>query len=251
MSATLEITCPKCGKDFKVPAEFAGKTIRCKNCQTAFQVPPAGGGPARPVAARPAGAKPAAPVAARPAAPVAAKPPAADAPIPFKADDPPPENKSRDVDDDDETNPYGVIKESDVPRCPFCAKELDPPDAKICLNCGFSLLGRRRHETKQVYETSGGDYFMHWLPGIGAAIFILILIAFDTTLWIKANEWLGPILETGDKDTLTNLPKYYVKPWCCPLWVTIFFTVIVLKAGRVVVRRLITNWKPEEMKKVE
>ena len=30
MAATLDISCPHCAKAFKVPAELAGKTIRCK-----------------------------------------------------------------------------------------------------------------------------------------------------------------------------------------------------------------------------
>jgi len=39
---------------------------------------------------------------------------------------------------------YGVTETSLAPRCPHCAYELDPPDAKICLHCGYHMTKRRR-----------------------------------------------------------------------------------------------------------
>ena len=71
MAATLDISCPHCAKAFKVPAELAGKTIRCKGCQQTF---PVGGAKA----GKPATAKPAKPAKAAPPADV----------IPFKDDEP-------------------------------------------------------------------------------------------------------------------------------------------------------------------
>lgn len=47
MSATLHVTCPKCGKSGEVPNQFAGKDIHCKKCDARFIVP--GPGEARPV----------------------------------------------------------------------------------------------------------------------------------------------------------------------------------------------------------
>ena len=173
MSATLETTCPNCGKNLKVPAQFAGKMIRCKQCETTFEVPSPGA--AKPATAKPATAKPA---TAKPAPPRATDP---NAPIKFQ-DDPSVaetgDKSAHPAHEEENANPYGVTKDdSDVPRCPFCALELDPPDTKICLSCGYDLLERRRHGSKKVYETTAGDYFKHWLPAIAWIVVILILIS--------------------------------------------------------------------------
>lgn len=254
MAAQLEITCPNCRKQFKVPAEFVGKLIRCKDCQTAFEVSAnPSGGPARPAAAKPAAAKPAAPAAAKPAkpaAPVAAKPAEAkpaDAPIPFKEDPPPAPKKAAD-DDDEDANPYGVIKESDVPRCPFCAKELDPPDTKICLNCGYDLLQRRRHESKKVYETTKGDYTMHLLPGILCAIAAVVILVVAILASVNMRGWMtGSFLDSDEKNPITGQTIFYVGPLCFNIWIWVISIWLIFLTGRFAVRRLILNWKPAEV----
>jgi predicted Zn finger-like uncharacterized protein len=35
----IEVTCPGCGKDYRVKDERAGLKIRCKECQSTIQVP--------------------------------------------------------------------------------------------------------------------------------------------------------------------------------------------------------------------
>jgi hypothetical protein len=239
MAAPLEITCPNCRKEIKVPAEFAGKTIRCTNCQAAFRVP-GGPAPAKPAPARPAG--PAKPVAAKPANPAA--------PIPF-ADEPP--KKKPFADDEEHTeagkaaNPYGVVKESDAARCPFCAKELDPPDAKVCLHCGYDLLERKRHVVKKVYQPTAGEYFMHWLPGLLAVGSILTCAGVNTWFWMSAKTLLD-FLQKDEKNPITGQPEWYVQWWCCPMWVSIFSAFFAWRIGKFAVRRLIVNWRPEEQK---
>jgi hypothetical protein len=233
MSATLDVNCPKCKKAFKVPAEFVGRTIRCKSCQTPFEVTaPAGPKAAKPV--KPASAKPAPPPPA----------PAANAPIPFKKDD----DEEEDFVPGQSANPYGVQKDDlDVPRCPFCAKELDPPDTQICLNCGYDMLARKRHGSKKTYALTTGDYIKHWLPGILCLCLIMCLITWDIGCWMKQTEVAkGMWLDTDEKNPITGQPMWYVKPWCCPLWTTLVFIYIIWRAGKVVIRRLIVQWKPEE-----
>ena len=79
-----------------------------------------------------------------------------------------------------------VDPNEDIPRCPFCAVELDPPDTKICLNCGYDLTSRKRHRTVKTYALTGGDYFKWWLPAIIWA-FVLINCAWPIVL-NAANE---------------------------------------------------------------
>ncbi len=238
MSAPLAITCPNCQKQLKVPAEFAGKLIKCKNCQTPFEVPdpsaPRAARPAKPAAAKPAAAKPA---AAKPAKP-------ADDVLGF-AEEPKPAKH-----EEENANPYGVIKESDAPRCPFCAKELDPPDTKICMHCGYDLLDRRRHESRKVYETTGGDYFMHWLPGIVLLIFVIGLTTLNVICWLNMYSWLeDSFLEQEEKNPITLEKEYYVKPWCFSLWISIFSAFMIFYSVRFIIRRLIINWRPPEVVK--
>src|SRR5262245_2277416 len=114
MPATLDVSCPNCGKALKVPAEFEGKKIKCKDCETVFPVKAA----ARPAKAVPA-AKPVAKPAAKPAK-AAAPPPAAPA-APEKPKSPFLDEEEEDVGPGKAPKPMGVVQESDTPRCPHCA----------------------------------------------------------------------------------------------------------------------------------
>lgn len=255
MAATLDVACPHCEKQLRVPAELAGKVIRCKNCQGMFEVPSESGtgrpvkdkpAPAKPVAAKPAKAKPAAaakPVAAKPAKAVSET-------IPLKDEEPPPPpTPSRKyVDDDDDENPYGVTKDDlDVPRCPFCAIELDPPDTKICLNCGYDLLARRRHETKKVYENTFGDYAKHLGPGIACVLVIVALVTLNVICFLNMRDWLtGSMLDSGEKNKLTEETEFYLPPYCFNLWIGIFSAAISYACGKFAIKRLIFDWRPRE-----
>ncbi|HUR53321.1 MAG TPA: hypothetical protein VMZ71_04285, partial [Gemmataceae bacterium] len=53
MPTMLDIACPNCKKVIKVPAEFVGKKVKCKNCEHPFAVQ-------APAEAKQTGAKPAA-----------------------------------------------------------------------------------------------------------------------------------------------------------------------------------------------
>ncbi len=231
MPEPLAVACPNCKKQLKVPPEFAGKTIRCKGCQTAFKVPGGGPAPARPVAARPA-------------------PPAeASAPIQFLDDEP--AKRPHDDDEDTSANPYGVIKsDEDIPRCPFCAKELDPPDTKICLNCGYNMLERRRHEARVVYDTTTGDYIKHWLPAIGCLLAIAVMVTISVICGLNMRDWLtGTILDTEEKNEITGKTKFILDPLCFNLFVWVVSAWLSFLAGRFAFRRLILNWRPPEQRK--
>jgi predicted Zn finger-like uncharacterized protein len=239
MATQFDCSCPHCGKRYRVPEELSGKTIRCKNCQKTFQVPQLSATNENRAATAASGPK-------------AKKTALADdsAPIPFKEDPPAPPVTSvkRTTNDEDDANPYGVIRDdSDIPRCPFCAKELDPPDTKICLNCGYDLIARRRHESKKVYEATAVDWISHLGPAIACVILIIALIGLDIYVFLNLSEWMtGGILDAQEKNKITGEPEFYIKPFCFNIWIGVFTAWICWMAGKFAFIRLVYNWKPPE-----
>lgn len=229
MAATLDISCPHCAKAIKLPAELVGKTIRCKGCQQTFTV---------------GGAKAAKPAMAKPSKPAKAVPPPADA-IPFKEDEP---AKKPPVEEDDEANPYGVVKDdTEIPRCPFCAKELDPPDTKVCLNCGFHLTERRRRESKAVWEPTTEDYISHLGPAIGCIVAILVMIGLDIYLFLNMREWLtGSFVDLDEKNIITGETTFIVGPLCFNLWIGVISAGLGWFCGKFAFVRLVYNSRPPE-----
>jgi len=250
MPETFPTRCPNCRTGFQVPASVAGKKIRCKNCQTVFVA--AAAPPPGPAAARPA--KPAAP-AGETFKLADDAPPAGQARVVKKAvppqPAPPTEDKvKRPYDEDEDTGPaeYAVIKGADeVPRCPFCAKELDPPDTKICLNCGYDLLERRRHDSRKVYDLTAGDWIMHHLPAVACVVAIGILVAVDVICLMNMSDWFaGSFLESDDMDPNTGKKKFYLPPGVCTLWIIVPSLFMIWKCGVFAVKRFFVNWRPPE-----
>ncbi|MEZ6126751.1 MAG: hypothetical protein R3C49_26840 [Planctomycetaceae bacterium] len=66
----IEFSCPSCGKKYRVQDSFAGKTARCKECESPMPIPAAADSPAAsaPPAPAPRSAQPASPAAAPQAA---------------------------------------------------------------------------------------------------------------------------------------------------------------------------------------
>jgi ribosomal protein S27E len=242
MADTITLRCPNCDGALMLPAAAAGKRIKCKHCSEAITVPESS---AKPMAAKPVVMKP---VAAKPK-PVAPPPP----PPP-----PPPANENtfklkEDDDDEDETNPnpYGMIKEVDVPRCPHCATELDPPDTKVCLNCGYDLTTRTKHKTKKVYETTGQDKFQYWLPAFVWIVVLLVLIIFTIACWVNMEDWMtGGFLDKEEKHPGTLKTTFYVGPDCFNVNMTILLFVFGWFGVRTIVHRLILKPNPDEVEKV-
>ncbi len=245
--STRAVSCPNCQKEIQVPAEAAGKKIKCKACQHVFPVPPAADAP-KPVArAKPAQAKPA---QAKPAQAKPTSPPAdAAAPIPFKDDD----------EDEDvvgaKPKAYGVTADpdEDIPRCPFCAIDLDPPDTKICLNCGYDLTARKRHRTVKTYALTGGDIFKWWLPAIiwgiillncgGMTIYSFIVLKQTEEQWRKDD-----FLVKEDKNKMLDKKEFLVEPAMCSVCYALVVIVMGVWGVPVIVRR-IRQPKPTEEEK--
>ena len=243
--STRAVNCPNCQKVIQVPAEAAGKKIRCKACQQVFAVPGTDP-PAKPAVARPAVARP----PAKPAAPPPPPPPPpadANAPIPFADDD----------DDDDDTaggkpKIYGVTKDADeeIARCPFCTLELEPQDAKICTNCGYDMAVRKRHRTVQTHALTGGDYFMWWLPAIlwaGVLLFCGGVVAWSF-IALEPTFRKQEIGLKEEKNPLTDEREFIVHPAACGVCCALDW-IILAAWGVPAIYKRIKQPKPTEEEK--
>lgn len=194
--ADIQITCPECGNKRAVPEQLMGKKIKCKKCQSIFTV-------------KAASAKSAAP-------------------------------GNRDViplkkEEEDDRSPYALREENLATRCPFCALPMDPPDAKICLNCGYDMLKRRRVDRKVVYERTFGDYLLWHLPTMGLILLMLVVIGVTVFLCVQVypEQFDDAVLPAG----------------CFQVWTVIITLFIVYLSGRFVVKRLFRDFHPPEKEK--
>lgn len=219
MADTIDVKCPKCSKAMSVPAKLAGRKVRCKGCETVVPVPVAKGKETfKLVEEEPRQKKP--------------------------------EPPKKPVDLEEDANPYAAqADDSHVVRCAFCAKPLDPPDARICKECGFDRIDRYRHEQKKVFELTFGEYLGHHAITIGAFLCILILIGISVTCYIMMPEWFkGSMFETGDKNPINDEPKYYVNPGFFTLWIVVGSLFLSYYAGKFIYRMLRYNWRPTELR---
>ncbi len=224
MSSPVEMECPSCGKVLKVPPAVFGKKIKCKHCGHAFVVRDPDEVPVKP--AKKPGAKPASPPPPPAPAPAAKKP--------FEDDDEGPEK-------------IEVIAEGDeVPRCPHCAKELDPPDAIVCIHCGFNNVTRAKAETKKVWAPGFEDWFQHLLPGIIALAICIGLIVFNIISIVRMREWLeGSFLEMDEKDA-AGRKRFFISPGAFIFFFIVTSLPAFVPAAKFAYRRLVKDFRPPE-----
>ena len=130
----IKVTCT-CGSSFAAKDELAGRTVKCPKCSSPLTIPAAG--PTIPAPARAAAPQPQ-PVGAAAPRPAGLTPPAA--PLP----------SSGSVFDE-----VGLKQTVAGARmCPGCASPM-PPNAIICIKCGYNAKIGRRMET--VKTGSGPD----------------------------------------------------------------------------------------------
>jgi hypothetical protein len=206
-----------------VPESVRGKKVRCKGCGAAVPVP-TGRAPDTRVTTAEVQAKKATP------------------PI---------------SEEEDAKNPYGVTETSLIPRCPHCAYELDPPDARICLNCGYDMVRRSRAPSVKAYQRTFGDWFLWLAPGVGSLIGVGLTIGlciyyhyylpeqlFDT--WAKNYEaHNGDRFETVGK----TLDESYLALIFHPgieTWVMVVGIVVTWKFLKFAFKRLVLNFRPPE-----
>jgi hypothetical protein len=140
----IKVQCA-CGKAFAAKDELAGKTVKCPACQKPLKIPGAAA-PAK--AAKQDGGKSAAkPEAAKAAAP-AKKSKADDDDYSLSAEEPPPRPTSNLFDEVGlKAAPKGTMP------CPGCTEPL-PPEAVICVKCGYNMKLGRKMQTMVVGGSS-------------------------------------------------------------------------------------------------
>jgi uncharacterized paraquat-inducible protein A len=192
MTATISVSCPKCKKTIQAPETVKGKKIKCKGCGDVFGVPADAKAKAQST----------------------------------RADKPKGDDEEWGV-----VKAYGVTEESDKPRCPFCAWELESEEDVVCLKCGYNLQTRERLQEKVLEPVTGTDYFVWLLPGLiclffalsflaGIAILIVLLMGTEPG-WIR-----GGII-----------------------YLIVFDGFVVFFTGRFAIKRLILNRHPPEKEK--
>ncbi len=223
--ATITISCPKCENQIKLPADLEGKKIRCKECTHVF------------VVKLPPEAK---------AAVKAEKKSAKDKEAAVKPDkkavkEKEPAAKAQTGDEGDEdANPYKVTDTSLLPRCAYCAKEMESEDQVVCLNCGYNHRTRERIQTEKTYEPTAGEWILRLLPGILCVLVDLFCLA------VILNSWIGR------EEKEAQWSESFVNPFglgIC-IWRTVLFLFIGVLAGRFAVKRLIFNPRPVERRMV-
>ncbi len=209
--AGVQIKCPECRNQRGVPDDLVGKKSKCKKCQSVFTVK--------------------APAAVKPAKPAAPAKPAS----PGQTAAPPNVFAIKKEEEKDDRTPYIMREENLAARCPFCAMLMDPPDAKICLHCGYDMQKRKRVERKVVYQTGAADYILWHLSTVACFIVIGAVVTACVLLFIMIPDWLG------DFDL--------VPPGCFQTWVIIFTLFICWLAGRFIFRKLVWKFHPPEREK--
>jgi hypothetical protein len=202
-----------------VPEAVRGKKVRCKKCGGVVPVPATGGVDTR-VRTEKAQAKATA---------------------------------AADHGDDDAANPYGVTETSLSPRCPHCAYELDPPDSRICLHCGYDMIKRQRRPSIKTYDRTSGDWFMWLLPGIacllgffaviGTAIFYHYYLPYFVLVEREADLLLADRLGAFNKDIAFS--SYMFHPGI-EVWLVVFGLWLMWKSGKFAFKRLVLNYLPPE-----
>ncbi len=244
MAMVIEIPCPSCEKVLKVPESVFGKKIKCKHCGEPIQVDDLDDLEAEEKKKAKKPSKPGGAVKVKKEEPKKEEP---------KKEEPKPAAAPYKFEDDDDQggakpNPLKAIEEEDVARCPFCAKELDPPDAKVCLHCGFNNLTRERAESKRVWAPDSSDYMNHLGPGVAALFICIVLIVLDIICLVNMRDWLtGSFLETDEADpTNPDRKKLMVRPGAFITLIWAATVMPIIGTARFAIKRLAIDNKPME-----
>ncbi len=217
--ATIEFSCPKCEKQIKAPDDLIGKKIKCKECLHVFTVK------ASAVVRVPEKAAQKADKGSK-----AGKGGAGKGPKEAVA------AKAEEHGDDDDGKAYGVTDQSFLPRCAYCAKEMESEDQIVCLNCGYNHRTRERIQVEKTLEPTGGEWVLHLLPGVLCALVVLMAIGELLFSWIHRAE-----KEAAYADMAVNPFGLGIVIWRSVLWLFIGFF-----AGRFAIKRLILHPRPPE-----
>jgi len=233
MATTFVIACPDCSKQVKVSDEHVGKRIKCKECAKIFPVQAPKSGESAP---KPAAAKAKGPPA----------PPKAKAKPPEEKPPPEPAAKPKSYDDDEDPNDYSLGQINDgMPRCPFCAKEMSSAEARICLSCGYNTRTRQRPQVKAVYQHTGTELFLWWLPAILTILFMIGCLVWYLVSWMLIEDWMADSVFEDEPGP----PRTYMvglSPGAFRLYQGLLIAGIFVPLTKFVIKRLVHNNKPQE-----
>lgn len=150
--------------------------------------------------------------------------------------------------------PYGVTETSLANRCPFCAHDIDPPDARICLNCGYDLEQRGRRESKMVSQRTAGDFILWHLPTLGAFLGIIAIFVgcwyyhFKLPEKVLSAKWAEEISKDrwGYFENDQSEGAGYLFHWGIEVWGIVFGLFGIYRLGSFVFRRLAFEFLPPE-----
>jgi hypothetical protein len=218
MANTFVIACPNCAKQVRVSDEHVGKRIKCKGCATIF------------------------PVANPDGTPAAEKAKAAAPPVPRTNESPPP------VDEEYDPNKYILTETNDsLPRCPFCANQMESAEALICLHCGYNTRTRTRPEVKRIYQPTGLEVFLWLLPGILCVLTAIGMLVWYLIFWNKIEDWMA---DSWFEDE-PGPPRTFLAglgPGAMRLYHALLIAALYVPMYRFSYKRLVMNNKPPERK---
>jgi DNA-directed RNA polymerase subunit M/transcription elongation factor TFIIS len=260
MATVIEIPCPDCDRILKVPESAFGKKLKCKHCGATVQVDDLDSLEEEERQAKKKSKKDKEEKESKPAVkaskPGGAVKPKKEKEEPKKEEKKPEEKKAEaykfeDDEDSAKPNPLGVVDGGeDIPRCPHCAKELDPPDAKVCVHCGFNNVTRVKADFTKTWEPDTSDWINHLLPGILALLGCIGLIILVIVCWVNMRDWMTDTLLQKDDKSATGEVDFYVKPGAFIAFIVAATIMPIIGLGRFAVKRLILNPKPEERVKL-
>jgi len=163
------------------------------------------------------------------------------------------------AEDADAQNPYGVTYESDAPRCPYCAHDVDPPDARICLNCGYDLVERARRASVEVYPRTAADFILWHLPTLGALLGIAALVGgFLYYHYLLPDKLLSEQWATAIKrdrwsyfDADDAEAAGWLFHWAIEVWLIVIGLFLSYRLGRFAFSRLFFHFLPPEKYKLK
>jgi len=232
MATTFVIACPECSKQVKVSDEHIGKKIRCKGCGEIYPVQAASGSASAPKTQ-----------AAPPGAPAKRRATQAAAPVPA-----PPPPKMPAPDEEYDPNKYTLTETDDkLPRCPFCAHQMESMEAKICLHCGYDTVKRQRPEVKAIYAPGFGEIFLWLLPAILTILVMIGMVVWYLFFWDLIAGWLE---DSWFEDEKGPPPTYIgaASPSMFRLYHALLIVFLFVPMIRFVYKRLFINYMPPERK---
>src|SRR5262249_32615176 len=136
---------------------------------------------------------------------------------------------------EEEEGAYGMREEYLGPRCPDCANSMEEGHV-VCLHCGYNTVTRQKVRARKVREVTGNDVFAWLLPGILAALGVVVLLTIDMLYIFLIDkemfeeEWYDFIGGKGMK-----------------IWISVVLIFFMFLAGRFAVKRLIFDNTPPEI----